>query len=284
MIIRTKTKIRIAHAAQRVVMAARTLLGQGPIARCRRDGLTWQLDLREGVDFSVFLLGRFEPDLIAAYKRLIAKGSTVIDIGANIGTHTLPLAAQVGPTGRVVAVEPTLYAFKRLVEHVNLNPDLANHVTTLQTMLMGSPQAELAPAIESSWPLETPEGAHGGHAGVAKATTGAAVSTLDDLVAALQLKRVDVIKLDVDGYEVEVLRGARRVLAEFRPLVFFEHAPYVVHDKGYLPEEMGEIFTKAGYRFHDLHAHLLRDGGLHLPEVETGAGINLLAVPAASGG
>lgn len=282
MIIRTKTKIRIAHTAQRMIMAARFMLGRGPIVYCRRDGLNWRLDLREGVDFSVFLLGKFEPDLIGAYKRLIRPGATVIDIGANIGSHTLPLAAQVGKGGRVIAVEPTLYAFERLVEHINLNPDISDHVTPIQMMLMGSPQEKLATAIESSWPLETPEGAHSEHSGVAKATTGAVVGTLNDLVAEKSLRRVDVLKLDVDGYDVEVLRGAKDVLAEFRPTIFFEHAPYVIREKGYRAEELEEILRDAGYKFHDLHARLLENGGTKLPDIETGAGINLLALPSAS--
>ncbi|HEY4344144.1 MAG TPA: FkbM family methyltransferase [Parvibaculum sp.] len=278
MIVRTKTKIKLAHALQRVVMFGRTLLGLGHIAECRRGGLNWRLDLREGVDFSVFLLGRFEPDLIAAYERLVLPGSVIIDIGANIGSHTLPLAKQTGTTGHVIAVEPTLYAFEKLIKHAELNPDLSGRITPVQTMLMGDLQAVLSPAIESSWPLETPEGAHGEHAGVAKATTGSAVGTLDGLIAELGLKRVDVLKLDVDGYEVEVLRGALEVLTKFRPLIFFEHAPYVVREKGYDPDEMGAILTHAGYRFHDLHRHLLEGGGEKLPDVEKGAGINLLAI------
>lgn len=279
MIIRTKTKIKIAHTAQRLVMTARSILGQGPIVHCRRDGLNWRLDLREGVDFSVFLLGKFEPDLISAYKRMIAPGSTVIDIGANIGSHTLPLAAQVGNGGRVIAVEPTLYAFERLVEHISLNPGMESYVTPIQMMLMGSSQEKLATAIESSWPLETPEGAHREHSGVAKATTGAVVGTLNNLVAASSLDRVDVLKLDVDGYDVEVLRGAKDVLTAFQPTIFFEHAPYVIREKGYRAEEMEEILRSAGYKFYDLHARLLENGGMRLPDIETGAGINLLALP-----
>src|SRR5205085_10685161 len=59
----------------------------------------------------------------------------------------------------------------------------------------------------------------------AKSTTGAAVRTLDDVVSDLDLKSVDFLKLDVDGYEVQVLRGARNTLRRFGPVIFFEHAP-----------------------------------------------------------
>jgi hypothetical protein len=60
-------------------------------------------------------------------------------------------------------------------------------------MLMGSRKAALAESA-SSWPLDTPSGAHAGHAGVARATTGAVVRTLDDLVFEVDLKSVDFVK------------------------------------------------------------------------------------------
>jgi FkbM family methyltransferase len=281
MILRTKTKIGLARVAQRIIMGGRRATGQGPIALCWRSGLRWKLDLREGIDFSIFIRGSFEPAMVSVYRSMIPSGAIVIDIGANVGAHTLPLAARVGEAGRVVAVEPTRYAFDRLEEHILLNPTLAARIIPLQAMLMGSREAVLAEKIESSWPLDTPSDAHPEHAGVAKATTGAVVSTLDDVVLDLDLKSVDFVKLDVDGYEVEVLRGARETLRRFLPLIFFEHAPYGVAEKGYDPDEIAEILTGAGYRFTDLKRRSLPAGAYGLPDIKTGAGINLMALPEA---
>ena len=69
-------------------------------------------------------MGAFEKRTVAAYSRLVRPGMTVIDIGANIGAHTLPLAKLVGPTGRVIAVEPTIWAVERLRANLDLNPPL----------------------------------------------------------------------------------------------------------------------------------------------------------------
>jgi FkbM family methyltransferase len=278
-ILRTKTKIALARAAQRAVMGGRRVIGRGPIAVCRRGGLRWRLDLREGIDFSIFLLGSFEPNMATAYRNMIASGSIVVDIGANIGAHTLRLATCVGAAGRVIAVEPTQYAFERLREHVLLNPSLASRIVLLQAMLMGSEHAPLAEKIESSWPLDTPSDAHPGHAGVGKVTTGAAVRTLDSVVSDLDLKSVDFLKLDVDGYEVEVLRGARDTLRRFAPVIFFEHSPYVLAEKGYKPDELVNILVDAGYRFTNLKGRTLAASPYALPSVATGAGINLMAWP-----
>jgi FkbM family methyltransferase len=261
-----------------MVMAARHAAGLGPIACCRRGALRWKLDLREGVDFAIFLLGSFEPDMVRAYRRLVPPGATVIDIGANIGAHTLPLAQCVGPNGRVIAVEPTLYAFQRLTENLALNPGLGKNVTLLQVMLMSSKEAPLAEAIEASWPLQATDAAHPEHLGVRKPTTGASVATLDEQVRRLGLERVDFLKLDVDGYEVEVLRGARDTLSRFRPTIFFEHAPYVVAEKGYDPNEIAAILAAAGYGIADIGGRA-RAPGCRLPDVATGASINLIARP-----
>jgi FkbM family methyltransferase len=283
-ILRTKTKIALARAAQRVVMGGRRVIGCGPIAVCRRGGLRWKLDLREGIDFSIFLLGSFEPNMAAAYRHMVAPGSIAVDIGANIGAHTLRLAVCVGPAGRVIAVEPTQYAFERMREQVLLNPNLAPRIVLLQAMLMGSEQAALAEKIESSWPLDPPSDAHPGHAGVAKVTTGAKVRTLDSVVSDLDLKSVDFLKLDVDGYEVEVLRGARDTLRRFAPVIFFEHAPYVLAEKGYRPDELVNLLIDAGYQFKNLKCRTLAAGPYALPSVATGTGINLMACPEARAG
>src|SRR4051812_28228986 len=170
MILSTKTKMLLARLAQRVVMIALRLRGKGPKVLARRGGIEWRLDFRGGIDFAIFLMGGFEPATTAVYRKLIRPGAMILDIGANIGAHTLPLARAAGPSGRVVAVEPTRYAFERLNDQLSLNPDICRRVTVLQAMLMSSPEIRLVAAIPSSWPLDTPEGAHEEHLGVDQST------------------------------------------------------------------------------------------------------------------
>jgi FkbM family methyltransferase len=259
-------------------MAGRRVLGRGHISRCRRCGINWKLDLNEGIDFSIFLLGSFEPEVVSAYQRIIPRGATVIDIGANIGAHTLPFAACVGEHGRVIAIEPTRYAFDRLLEQIAANPDLAPRITPIQAMLLADCGAELAREIPSSWPLRTPVGAHAGHLGVGKSTEGARVATLDNLVSELGVS-CHFVKLDVDGYEVEVLRGARLVLAKFCPTIFFEHSPYMFTEKGFNQSEMMAGLRAAGYYFTDLSGRTFSSDGSAVPDVPIGASVNLMAAP-----
>lgn len=284
MSVRTRQKILLARIARSAIMLGRRLAGRGAIVDCRRAGVNWRLDLNEGIDFSIFLLGAFERRTLAAYRRLIPPRAVVIDIGANIGAHTLPMADCVGDGGRVIAVEPTEWAFRKLMMELSLNPALAARVMPLQVMLVADDRRGVPEAIPSSWPLRSPSGAHAGHGGVAKSTRGARARTLDDLVDELGLRRLDLIKLDVDGFELDVLRGGGRTLERFGPIILFEHSPYCLVEKGYSPDELTDCLLGAGYRFHDLSGALLPQEGRWLPDVPFGAGVNIIATRAAPGG
>ena len=116
------------------------------------------------------------------YRKLIKAGDTVLDIGANIGAHTIPLARLVGDTGMVVAFEPTKYAFTKLLRNAALNPGLAARITACQMMLVAGDADTLPDAIYSSWPLESSSDLHKAHHGRLMPTEGATVSTLDQQV------------------------------------------------------------------------------------------------------
>src|SRR5580692_10186007 len=120
----TTQKIALARAVQMPVVAARSLARLGAVTTVRRRRVNWALDLREGIDFSIWLLGAFELATVRAYERLVRRGDTVLDIGANIGAHTLHLARAVGAEGKVWAIEPTDYAIGKLRDNMALNPGL----------------------------------------------------------------------------------------------------------------------------------------------------------------
>src|SRR5665647_3509078 len=124
----TKQKVAIASAAQAIVMAARSFTGSGAFAKVTRRGLRWNLDLREGIDFSIWLFGAFEVGTVRAYEKLIKPGNIVLDIGANIGAHVLHLARAVGPQGKLYAFEPTDYAFDKLNKNIAENPELKSRI------------------------------------------------------------------------------------------------------------------------------------------------------------
>jgi FkbM family methyltransferase len=275
----TRQKIFLARCVYKVLHGVRRLTRRGDRAVVRRGGIVWDLNLAEGIDFSIYLLGAFERSTVSAYSQNIRGGHVVLDVGANIGAHTLRFARLVGPQGLVVAFEPTHYAYTKLERNVSLNPELAPRVRLEQIMLADARQSELTPHLYSQWPLRSDVPAqHASHRGVLADTTGAHVETLDDYVQRRNLARVDFLKIDVDGHECRVLRGAARLLTTRQPIILIELAPQVLNEAGESLAGLVEILKSAGYRF-------LRIPGLTpLPEkadalaqlIPAGGGINVI--------
>src|SRR4249920_3325430 len=95
----TKTKVKLAATAYKCISVGRAIAGKDKNANVRRGNLRWQLDLSEGIDFSIYLLGAFERSTVATLRKLVRPGNVVFDIGANIGAHSLHLGYCVGATG-----------------------------------------------------------------------------------------------------------------------------------------------------------------------------------------
>ena len=223
----TKSKIRIARALAGSVIQGRRLVGRGPLVLAKRDGILWQLDLREGIDFAIYLMGGFELRTLRAYRDHVRPGDVVLDIGANVGAHTLPLARLAGRSGRVIAFEPSDFASAKLRRNIELNPQLAPAIEACQIMLAASSAEPLSRDVYASWPLDWSDNLHEDHAGRLTSTSGATVGAVDEFVAARGLTRIDFIKLDVDGNEHKVLAGSSGALRQFKPKIMMELAPYV---------------------------------------------------------
>ncbi len=277
----THTKITLARLVQAPILAARNICGLGSYTRVKRRGIYWNLDLREGIDFAIFLLGAFEPDTLKVFRRLVHPGMTVLDIGANIGAHTLHLGRLVGTSGRVVAFEPTTWAFDKLMNNLALNPKISAQVTPRQVMLMGDSAQAVPENIPSSWPLKSDQDVHPKLRGRDMATTGSIAMTVDSFLSQTKANKIDFIKLDVDGYECDVLSGMPGTLQKERPIILMELSPYVLIEKGHSIQKLMDILDSAGYRLFHL------DGQTPLPWmacslhdlVPDGAGINVLAKP-----
>lgn len=279
---KTRTKISLARKAFLACMLMRKLMGQGTIATVNRGGLNWQLDLKEGIDFAIYLLGMFERETVNAYRQLNLNGCTVLDIGANIGAHTLHLGKAVGESGRVYAFEPTRYCFDKLLKNISLNPELASQIIPHRTLLVDETNSIHSDEIYSSWPLISSDEGHPEHCGQLKDASNAVVVRLDDFIQSEEIDSVDLIKLDVDGNESKVLRGAEACLGRFRPKIIMELATsYHDDDSPDSAKELLRILSASGYDLHNL------DTGNRLPIqidainklIPAGSSMNVMALP-----
>ena len=277
----TKTKVALAGLAYKAISTSRSLVGKDDRATVERNGIRWFLDLHEGIDFSIYLLGAFEPGTRVTLQKLIEPGDVVFDIGANIGAHTLGMAQSVGPSGKVYAFEPADFAFEKLRCNLALNPELAARTVPRQILFSAAPTDRAEPEIYASWPLQSAEPVHPKHRGRLVSTTRAIVDTLDAFVDRNTITSLNLIKIDVDGHELPVFRGATETLRRFQPTLVMEMSPYIHAERQNNFSDFVEILKNAGYSLRDA------DNGSDVPLdvvqlerlIPDGASINVVAEP-----
>lgn len=157
--------------------------------------------------------GQFSQGEVEIFKHFVREGAVVLDIGANIGAHTVPLAQLVGSGGVVVAFEPQPVLHQILSANVVLNsiPNVISYA-----MALGDEEGECKiPALDY-----TQEENFGGISmDFVDEGDSVPVCRLDGF----QLDRVDFIKLDVEGFESKVLAGAGETIARCRPIMYIEN-------------------------------------------------------------
>jgi FkbM family methyltransferase len=273
----TASKLRFARWLYRGLKIWRRLAGHASDeVICERRNVRWCLDLGEGVQLGLYL-GTYERRTGRLLAALVNEGAIVLDIGANIGAHALPLAHRVGQTGRVIAIEPVAETFRRLRRNCELNGPLSRRMTLLQAALGERDSATQGRYYYGSWPLRRGGERHAVHAGLAQSTAGARFYTLDLLADMLQLPRVDLIKIDVDGDELPILRGAEQVLSRFAPTIVFEYCPYLLIERGAEPTELLRFLRDRGYGLHDEHRDEIDDLDILTARVPAAGSVNLIA-------
>jgi FkbM family methyltransferase len=212
---------------------------------------------------------------------LASRGGLAIDVGANIGAHTLPLARAIGAAGHVIAIEPTAASFARLLRNCGLNTELTARITPIQAAV-GAPGGQLQSAYYSRWPLEPGQCDHPVLLGAAQSTANAKFFTLDELVGRITTRPVTLIKIDVDGDELDVLSGAVAIIERDRPVVVFEVCPYLLVEHGKSAHDLVRFFIVRGYRLVDERTldPLGTDASRIVAAIPEGGSRNLLALPA----
>jgi FkbM family methyltransferase len=179
---------------------------------------------------------------------------TFIDIGANCGTYTIFGAGKVGPQGRVIAIEASPRLSKLLLETVSMNG-----CASWCEVLRCAAGAEAGTVV-----LHEFANRRGGNtllphiAEIARERLDEAVTTvevacrpLDAIIAERVITRIDLVKIDVEGFEREVLLGARETLARFRPKLIVEWHNAFFHGRPGAARALYDLLTdELGYRLH----------------------------------
>jgi FkbM family methyltransferase len=216
-----------------------------PITVRWHSGTTVDLTLGNDNSLCLYVCGSFEPNEFAFLDRVLKPGMVFVDVGANDGYYTLFAAQRVGPSGRVLAIEPSTR------ERANLERNIARN---------GLGNVKVVPlalgATCGTAGLRLAQSAHSGHNtlggfandGVqAESVEQVKVCMLDSLAGELALDRIDVMKIDVEGAEASVIAGAREVLARTQPVIVLEISDKALRSQGSDAEQLIATLRELDY-------------------------------------
>ena len=218
----------------------RRQLKQHPHCRCKL-----VFDGQRNLGWATGGLRHWERDYFAACSRILntIKPNVVWDVGANVGIWSLFFATEFESVSQVVVFEPDTVNERLLRENIALNDLLSRIVVRPVALSATSGEAEFQadPLTGSTGSLEKSEGFITRYYGEKTQLTTVKISTIDEEIAA-GLPVPQFLKIDVEGHECEVFRGAERMLSESRPLMIVEFS-------GVRSSDAFDILTKFDYRF-----------------------------------
>jgi len=183
---------------------------------------------------------RFDLMTAAIVSSALADGETFVDVGANWGYFTCIGSRRVGPSGLVLAIEPNWLAHHRLLETIH-RERLVNVMPMPYAAYdsLGKPVSLVKSAFRQTTSSYVREDRIEGR-------FETLTSTLDYMVSKVAPGSVRLIKVDTEGAELPVMRGARAILAEWKPLVILEVSEYSKRF-GYAMDELYDYMTGLGY-------------------------------------
>lgn len=191
----------------------------------------------------------FEKDEFSFMEHYIKPGFVVYDIGANIGLHSLYLSYMVGPNGRCYSFEPTKATFESLNENVKLN-----RFTNIETLNLALSDKEEILQIYKSTNGYDAWNSLGGFQKIGHNQYDLENVTcipLDRfLVLYPQVKHPDFIKIDTEGWELHVLRGAYNLLKNDSPLIMMEYAQRNLNLTNTKQSDLYDYLTALGYKLY----------------------------------
>lgn len=197
------------------------------------------------IDTYIYLYGVYEPFMLDLFSKYLHKGMTFVDIGTNIGQHSIYAATIVGESGSVYSFEPIPFIYQQLQDSIALNK--FESIIHAKNSALGNE--------ESTKTLHISRNNVGGSSLVnQEGTTEELTVTIkkgDDEL--LSLKKIDVIKIDVEGYEYEVLLGSKQTLMHHKPLIFLEFSgQFYEKNTDHYGQKILSLLHECNYALYDI--------------------------------
>lgn len=214
-----------------------------------RDGSAMRLNLASRTEQSVFWTGEYEPGVLSRLATCLEQGSVVLDVGANVGFYTVPLARALKKMkGKVYSFDPIPGNCDRLRELISLN-GLDDDVT-LVPIALGEAEGEVVLWLEGSDRSDTGNAVAvlGEVGGDVQGNTVARIRRLDDVAAELGINACRLIKIDIEGAELMALRGGIEFVRKCRPIIYAECNAYWMSKFGHSFMDVLELLSPLNYQ------------------------------------
>jgi len=217
----------------------------GHFLTIRRDGTFFKVDRSDYMQWHIY---SGLPDV--SWKKaasILAPGSVALDIGANCGQFSLKLAASIRRQNicpfEIHSFEPNPDIFNLLTTNLALNPELSQHVFC-HALALGQQTGEMTLAYN---PANSGGGSISQDRSLEKFHHQVRMDRLDNTVQSLSLARIDFIKIDVEGFEPEVLLGGESVIEKFHPWLYIEITPAWFQIRGHSMQQIIEKLIAWNY-------------------------------------
>jgi FkbM family methyltransferase len=209
------------------------------------DGLLFHCDTQSFLEWYIFFYGAFRPEVSRLINRMLRPGQVAIDIGANVGMHSVIMANRVGPTGHVVVFEPDPHPMGRLRRNMALNG--IDWVTTVEAAVSARSETRTFYLHDDSIGNFANASLVAANVGKQTASVEMQVVSIDEWMRDNPLPRVDVVKLLAQGEEYNALQGMRGLIERDRPKIFFLYEPSYWHRQDLELMDAVKFFAGHGY-------------------------------------
>ena len=158
------------------------------------------------------------------FRKFISEGDVALDIGANIGHMTVPMAIAAGKPGHCIAFDPNPVVFKILSQNANLNPDIThisafNHAITNEAAQFYYHSSEAS--FNNGGISPEPTSRHGKYV-LPDKISGVVLETFLEQNIKSELPKLKLIKIDTEGYDKEIVKSIRTLISKYRPILISE--------------------------------------------------------------
>nr|WP_241633787.1 FkbM family methyltransferase [Fusobacterium gastrosuis] len=215
---------------------------------------------------------------VSVFKEILSEGDKVVEVGANLGLHSIPIAKIIGDKGKLICFEPQRIIYQHLCCNIALNS-----LVNVETYQYGVSDVNTKLYIEStdynkawnygSFSLDKGFSTEAKYQGFVKKELTKIVK-LDDFEPIKKLSSLDLIKADVEGFEIKLLNGAKNIIDKFKPFLFVEC------NLNSIANEIIQKINELGYKpYWIISARYQECNYFNAEQFERGEDFNLLCIP-----